>query len=88
MTTEKLNERLKSIGKAFFVKWYYQLKNGNYSEISEDYADKSMKTRKSNSKQIFDNNLQVEALEIIINSSQVDSDTIKSAEKILKDEKK
>jgi len=87
MTVERL---LNSIGKATFIKYYYSFrdKSRDYciAMFEENYTDKAKSSRTGHSKKIFRENLEKEALIIIVNSPRVDNDTRKKAEKILMNE--
>ena len=85
MTLEKV---LNSVGKTLFIKYYYFFRDKSREEcidaMSEDYSDKSKRTRISHAKRIFREGKQREALEIIISSKKVDAATRIRAEKIIK----
>ncbi|MEY8304559.1 hypothetical protein [Anaerosalibacter bizertensis] len=93
---EDVNRMLNSVGKKIFVDHYYEFKDLN---ISKDLLAKKLLEENPNSKKlsgqlirisfarkIFANNLQKEALEIILNSNRLDEKTIKKAEEIIERE--
>lgn len=88
MDLEKL---LCAVGKQTFIKYYDVFKNKNCSSseilkiITEDYTDKSKRSRLGHAKMIFNEKLNIEALKIIINS-KVPEETILEAKKILAEE--
>lgn len=92
----ELNRLLGSIGKKIFIDYYYELKKPNLDKkvLSEKLLRENPKadsivgqvTRVNCAIRIFENDLQIEALENIINS-RVDGFTIKKAKDILKLEK-
>ncbi|MBR1680916.1 hypothetical protein IJ707_03900 [bacterium] len=88
-----LERTLHSVGKAIFVKYYYFFKDDtHYSNsdlieiISENYTDKSKKSRTGHARMIFRNNLNIEALEIII-KSKVSEGTKLAAQELIQEEK-
>jgi hypothetical protein len=88
-----LDKWLKSIGKEVFVSILYPkiLENRNItyleiSEISEQYSkfsENSQKSRLSTAKSIFNNGMEEEALQIIIDSNRLDSIIREKAKKLL-----
>ena len=83
MTLEKV---LNSVGKTLFIKYFFRDKSREecIDAMSEDYSDKSKRTRISHAKRIFREGKQREALVIIISSKKVDAATRIRAEKIIK----
>lgn len=86
-----LERQLDSTGKAFFVKYYYYLADSNHYStkdiirlIKEDYSEKSKKSRISHAHIIFNNNLNIEALKIVL-KSKVSDDIKILAKNILED---
>ena len=83
-----LDKVLSGVGMTVFVKYYYCFRDKSCEEcidaISEDYSDKSKRTRISHAKRIFREGKQREALEIIISSKKVDAATRIRAEIIIK----
>ena len=87
----KLDDWLKSLGKKAFVEVFYPALKENINITKEELATKndlfaSWKTqenRLSIAKSIFKNGLQGEALQIIIDSNNVDSEVRKNAEQYL-----
>lgn len=86
---------LQKIGKAVFVTYYYDFANKRLSE--KEIGNKIYRTnpnaktpdqsfRVPRARYIFDNNLQCEALRLVINSERVDPKIREKAEKILKNE--
>ncbi len=90
---DRLIQRLNSIGKRIFVKYYKQFKYLNKEEcikylISEKVSnDSGASIRCSNAKAIFKDNMQIEALKIIKNSKKMEEDIVLKAEEIIKIEK-
>lgn len=83
-------KKLNSVGKAVFVKYYYQFKNESnqtcVAAITEPYTLHAKQTRTSTAKSIFREEMNLQALYIICTSSKVDSVTKAQAKKILLDE--
>ena len=86
-----LERLLCAVGKQSFVKYYNYFKDENYTSsdilkiITEDYTDKSKRSRLGHARMIFNNKLNIEALKIIINS-KVSEETIIKAKEILNKE--
>lgn len=79
---------LAKIGKIFFVNYYNELKNFNTLDIidviQENYSEDSKKSRITNAKKIFSMNLQIEALnEILENTDGVANQKILDKARIL-----
>ncbi|MCL2578095.1 MAG: hypothetical protein FWE27_08620 [Defluviitaleaceae bacterium] len=51
--------------------------------IAENYTDESKKSRTSKAHKIFKENLQIEVLRLICDSTRVDDFTLRTAEKVL-----
>ena len=89
----QVNKLLAKTGKIFFVKYYNQLKSQNLIDIidaiKENYSEQTKKSRIINAKKIFSMNLQIEALnEILENKDGVASQMIIDlTESILEKEK-
>lgn len=93
---ENVNRMLNSVGKKIFVDHYYEFKDLNISKdlLAKKLLEENPNARKlsgqfiriSFARKIFANNLQKEALEIILNSNRLDEKTIKKAEEIIKRE--
>ena len=90
-------ETLGAIGKRVFVDFYYDFKNPNISrdELTKKLIalNKSIKSEEQGfriprARHIFENNQQIEALEIIISSTRLDVETISRAKTILSNELK
>ena len=68
--TAKVNFLLNKTGKAFFIKYYNQLKTQNLIDIidvvQENYTEKAKTKRILNAKKIFLKDLQIETLNIIL----------------------
>ena len=83
-----LERTLNSVGKSTFVKYYYDFRDKSRDEcikaFSEDYSDKAKGTRTGHAQRIFNENKNLEALEIIATSSRVDIQTLQRAREILK----
>lgn len=81
---------LNSVGKSTFVKYYYYFKNESrdvcIAAFSENYTDKAKSTRTGHAHRIFREGMQKDALNLIINSTRVDIETITRAQKILESE--
>jgi hypothetical protein len=82
---------LNSVGKSTFIKYYYNFKNRSREEcisgFDESYTDKAKSTRTGHAQRIFRENMQFEALKVIIESTRVDSTTINRAVEIMLKEK-
>lgn len=78
---------LNSVGKATFVKYYFNFKNESRDKcilkFDENYTDKAKSARTGHAQRIFRENKHIEALNIIINSARVDDFTRKKAKEIL-----
>lgn len=72
---------------AVFVKYYYQFKKRNrahvIASITEDYTEKSKGTRSSKAFKIFDNELQLDVLQMISESTRVERWVSSKAREIL-----
>ena len=86
-----LQIQLNSVGKAILVKYYYYFSDSNYYStediikiIKENYSNKSKKSRISHAHMIFNNNLNVEALKIIL-KSKVPEEIKQQAQNILEE---
>lgn len=83
-----INKLLAKSGKVFFVKYYNQLKTFNLIDIidiiQENYTEQTKKNRIISAKKIFSKNLQIEALnEILENTDGVASQTIIDLTKVI-----
>lgn len=80
---------LNKIGKKIFVDYYYIFKADDNPEekLPDKFTLNSRRGRSSSARRIFRNHQNLEALEIIINSDRLDSNTIQNAEQILTEEK-
>ena len=85
-----LERVLNSVGKAAFVKYYYEFKNKSREEcimlFDEAYTDNAKSTRTGHAQRIFREKKNREALEIIISSKRIDAETQKRAKEILAEE--
>lgn len=91
-----LVRKLNSIGKKVFVDYYYDFKylNLDKNKLAQKLLDGNPKAetisgqliRIGYARQIFSENVQREALEIICSSKRLDTVTIKKARKIINDE--
>lgn len=86
-----IQRQLNSVGKAIFVNYYYYFSDSNYYStediikiIKENYSNKSKKSRISHAHMIFNNNLNVEALKIIL-KSKVPEEIKQQAQNILEE---
>ena len=86
-----LQRQLNSVGKAIFVKYYYYFSDSNYYSteditkiIKENYSNKSKKSRISHAHMIFNYNLNIEALKIIL-KSKVPKEIKQQAQNILEE---
>ena len=81
---------LSNVGKITYVKYYYNFKNEStyacITSFTEDYTDKAKATRTNHAKRIFREGMNIEALQLIINSGRIDKATIDEARKILENE--
>lgn len=88
-----VNSCLNSVGKKIFVDFYYDFKN---LQLDKDVLAKKLLDNNPNAskisgqiirinfaRKIFDNNLEREALEIIVSSNRLDEETIRKAQEIL-----
>lgn len=90
-----LETTLKAVGKEVFVNFYYDFKYKElgFSQLAEKIYKENPKSRTAGQSRriyrayhIFENNRQVEALRIIINSSKVTDKTIQRAKELLLEE--
>lgn len=87
----ELDRLLNAVGKRTFIKYYNYFKDLTYNSsdildiITEDYTDKSKRSRLGHARIIFNEELNKEALKIIINSN-VPEDIRNEAKKILEKE--
>lgn len=87
----ELDRLLNAVGKQTFIKYYNYFKDLTYNSsdildiITEDYTDKSKRSRLGHARMIFNEGLNKEALKIIINSN-VPEDIRNEAKKILEKE--
>lgn len=81
-------EILNKIGKSTFVEHYYDFKNGltPADDLPENFTTNSKRSRTSKARKIFREGLNLEALEIIINSNRLDPKIINSAKEIYEKE--
>lgn len=86
-----LQRQLNSVGKVIFVKYYYYFSDSNYYSteditkiIKENYSNKSKKSRISHAHMIFNYNLNIEALKIIL-KSKVPEEIKQQAQNILEE---
>ena len=89
---EDVNRMLNSVGKKVFVDYYYEFKDLKMDKdvLAQKLLDENPNARKLSgqfvrinfARKIFSNNLQKEALNIIINSNRLDEDTIKKTMEI------
>ena len=90
MKVDELKKLINDVGMAVFVKYYWVFKELNRDKaivaIEEKLTDKSKGTRTSKAHRIFKENLQVDVLNLIIDSTRVDDITLKKAQEILADE--
>lgn len=84
MTVERL---LNTIGKATFIKYYYNFKDCErdvcISSFEENFTDKAKSSRTGHAQRIFKNGLEKDALLIIANSHRVDPGASSMAKQIL-----
>ena len=82
-----LKKLINDVEMAIFVKYYYVFKECDREKaihsITETITDKSKGTRTSKAHKIFNDNLQVEVLRLICDSTRIDVSTLNAAEKIL-----
>ena len=81
-------EILNKIGKSTFVEHYYDFKNDltPADDLPENFTTNSKRSRTSKARKIFREGLNLEALEIIINSNRLDPKIINSAKEIYEKE--
>lgn len=82
MNEDRLERNLNSVGKSCFVEFYKIFSDQNrysHSEAAEilknntDYTEKSCNSRVSHARSIFRSNLEIKALELIVNSRSSES---------------
>ena len=81
---ESVMEILNKIGKSTFIEHYYDFKFNRTAadELSEDFTMNSKRSRTSKARKIFRENLQIEALKIIMASKRLDQMTVDRAKEI------
>lgn len=86
----ELARMLNSIGKSTFIKYYYNFKNESsefcIAAFTENYTDNAKSSRTSHAKRIFREGLQKSALNLIINSTRIDDQTVILTKEILNSE--
>lgn len=84
---ESVESLLNKIGKKIFIDYYYDFKEElNLNEKLSMFTLASRRSRASAARRIFSRNLEIEALENIINSYRLDEDTLAKAKEILESE--
>lgn len=82
-----MEKTLNAVGKVIFVKYYFVLANMSNEDcleiFTENFTEKSKRSRVSHAKEIFREGKQFDALKIVCNSPNIDPDTKKKAETIL-----
>ncbi len=82
-----LEKTLNAVGKAIFVKYYFVFANMSNEDcremFTENFTEKSKRSRTSHAKAIFREDKQFDALKIICNSPRIDPVIKKKAETIL-----
>lgn len=86
---QDLINTLNKIGKSTFVDYYYVFKNDDdpISNLPQEFTLNSRRSRTSKARSIFRDNLNLEALQIIISSNRLDLEIIEKAKQIYKNEK-
>jgi hypothetical protein len=81
-------EILNKIGKSTFIEHYYDFKHNltPADDLPEDFTTNSKRSRKSKARRIFREGLQLEALQIIMNSNRLDPSIINKAKEIYEKE--
>lgn len=81
---EATMEILNKIGKSTFIEHYYDFKLNRTpaDELPEDFTTNSKRSRTSKARKIFRDELQIEALQIIMASTRLDQKTIDKAKEI------
>lgn len=85
-----VNRLLNSIGKATFIKYYYNFKNKSRDycirAFEEDFTDKAKSSKTGHAQTIFRRGWEKGALEIIIASNRLEDEVILKAKEILRSE--
>lgn len=92
MDQRQIERHLVSVGKSCFVNYFEYFNNPNYTHQelvdllhrSEGYEKSACSTRVSKSRSIINEGKTIDALNIIIESTRLDSATILNAKRILK----
>ena len=81
----EVNELLKKIGKSLFVEYFnvFKSRSDAYKYLPIKYSSSSRRLRTTYALQIFAKGLEVDALQVIVNSNRVDIKTKEKANKIL-----
>ena len=79
---------LNKIGKSTFIEHYYEFKNSliQPDDLPENFTLNSKRSRTSKARKIFRDGLQLDALQIIINSGRLEQDVIDKAKQIYEKE--
>lgn len=88
----KLQRCLQSVGMKIFVEYYYAFKNEMISnqemveQLPHEYTIKSRRSRTSHARWIFQNGLNIDALNKVESSDRVASNVLEGARLILRSE--
>lgn len=82
-TFEELNKVLCDVGKAIFVKYFYDFTRKDNVLVNENFTEKSKSSRTSKARSIFARKQEYEALKNIVNSDHVDEEWRNKAQEIL-----
>ncbi len=88
-TSESLEMLLNKVGKKVFVDYYYILKEDDNPEVAlsdTTYTLASRRSRCSTARKIFKEGLQIAALQLVIESARLGSETINKAKMIMEQE--
>jgi len=88
LNDEGLENLLNKIGKKIFVDYFYIFKEDINPEekLPDSFTLNSRRSRCSSARKIFKNNLEIEALKNILQSSRLDEDTLETAKNIIENE--
>lgn len=90
MPDTNIKRVVNDVGMSTFIKYYYIFKKRDrtlaITSIEENYTEKSKGTRTSKAHKIFDENLHLAVLELIMQSDRAKSETIIKAQEIYRAE--
>ena len=83
MNDDELIKSLNRIGKAAFVRYFHELRQGNDAMLHGEYTSAGSAIRMSYSRRIFSAGRERDALEIIVSSARVPEQVRKKARQLM-----